>query len=285
MSDSKALWGGKGIIMKKFPIAVVAWAILCVVLIIFTYRYIASSARSLAPAYIGGTAACACGVFSFACLIRFAENSVRVKSGKEPIGSKIDVPAALKSCGFATVVEAQAGNMEIAADFENKLWSCIILPAKMPFEPKIYHFDEIARFDYFEDGTTVTQGGLGAAAAGGVLFGSVGAIVGSNIGEKTSVQQVARMELRITLTTAPDAIMVFNLNTTGAPLRVGELLYNDVKSKVNAVLSLLERMTARQPENAKPSAADEIAKYKSLLDSGAITEQEYAAKKQQLLNL
>lgn len=34
-----------------------------------------------------------------------------------------------------------------------------------------------------------------------------------------------------------------------------------------------------------PSAADEIAKYKALLDSGAITEEEFEAKKKQLLGL
>ena len=39
-------------------------------------------------------------------------------------------------------------------------------------------------------------------------------------------------------------------------------------------------------ENSKPAdAADEILKYKKLLDAGAITQEEYEAKKKQLLNL
>ena len=37
--------------------------------------------------------------------------------------------------------------------------------------------------------------------------------------------------------------------------------------------------------SSAPSAADEILKYKGLLDCGAITEAEYEAKKKQLLNI
>lgn len=45
---------------------------------------------------------------------------------------------------------------------------------------------------------------------------------------------------------------------------------------------LLEKMS--EPSTST-SVADEIAKYKSLLDSGAITSEEFEAKKKQLLNL
>lgn len=40
-----------------------------------------------------------------------------------------------------------------------------------------------------------------------------------------------------------------------------------------------------QTATSTSSAADEIAKYKSLLDAGAITQEEYDAKKKELLNL
>ncbi len=39
------------------------------------------------------------------------------------------------------------------------------------------------------------------------------------------------------------------------------------------------------PSASAPSAADEIAKYKSLFDSGTITEEEFSEKKKQLLGL
>ena len=39
------------------------------------------------------------------------------------------------------------------------------------------------------------------------------------------------------------------------------------------------------PSSSNSSVADEIMKYKQLLDAGAITQEEYDAKKKQLLNL
>lgn len=42
---------------------------------------------------------------------------------------------------------------------------------------------------------------------------------------------------------------------------------------------------AAEVSSPEISAADEIAKFKTLLDNGAITEEEYAAKKKQLLGL
>lgn len=47
----------------------------------------------------------------------------------------------------------------------------------------------------------------------------------------------------------------------------------------------IKERIAQLPSNTGPSAADEIMKYKKLLDCGAITEAEYEAKKKQLLNL
>ena len=49
---------------------------------------------------------------------------------------------------------------------------------------------------------------------------------------------------------------------------------------VIVALILTDRNAAEAPAS---SAADEIAKYKQLLDSGAITEQEFEAKKAELL--
>ena len=63
-------------------------------------------------------------------------------------------------------------------------------------------------------------------------------------------------------------------------------------SKIHHELSIL--VSARQKENSTAnvtnqtkteSVADEIKKYKDLLDSGAITEEEYNTKKKELLGL
>ena len=48
---------------------------------------------------------------------------------------------------------------------------------------------------------------------------------------------------------------------------------------------LAQREAVNPPNYTSTSPADEIAKYKELLDSGAITQEEFDAKKKQLLGL
>ena len=58
-----------------------------------------------------------------------------------------------------------------------------------------------------------------------------------------------------------------------------EEFYNYIMKKIN------ESNSNQGSSNSNNSAADEIKKYKELLDMGAITEEEYEAKKKELLNI
>lgn len=70
----------------------------------------------------------------------------------------------------------------------------------------------------------------------------------------------------------------------GAPLMNYQLFIEDAiqSCEVTPCNNTKSAATASQPS---PSTADEIAKYKKLLDAGAITQAEYDAKKKQLLGL
>ncbi len=65
--------------------------------------------------------------------------------------------------------------------------------------------------------------------------------------------------------------------------------YKAACKNAQEVLSMLNVITNQQAENNDRgdtiSSADEIKKYKELLDSGTITKEEYEAKKKQLLEL
>lgn len=63
--------------------------------------------------------------------------------------------------------------------------------------------------------------------------------------------------------------------------KTAEGLLSEAKIAINA----LEDKAKTILEPSSKSAADEIMKYKQLLDAGAITQEEYEAKKKQLLNL
>ncbi len=68
------------------------------------------------------------------------------------------------------------------------------------------------------------------------------------------------------------------------------LTYSACKLDAETIIAKLNQVISRNDivstqSTVVPSVADEIAKYKSLLDAGAITQDEYDAKKKELLNL
>lgn len=74
-----------------------------------------------------------------------------------------------------------------------------------------------------------------------------------------------------------------------APVKKGTITYNSARSTFEAYTKLLDSIQAQsvstQPLQTELSPADELKKYKELLDMGAITQSEFDMKKVQLLNL
>ena len=68
----------------------------------------------------------------------------------------------------------------------------------------------------------------------------------------------------------------------GVNKECGKIIYKSIQSVLNKVRG---GVTKNITQSSEVSAADEILKYKQLLDSGAITQEEYDAKKKQLLGL
>lgn len=140
----------------------------------------------------------------------------------------------------------------------------------------IYSFDEVAGYesDAPDDLTvTETKGGIGRAVIGAAVAGPVGAIVGAATA-KTETRKGSRSKENVSIRfTLP--LGETSLQTTVYP---------------GGMTAFLKRCKVRQekPQVAAPAAssvADELLKFKQLLDMGAITEAEYNAKKVQLLGL
>lgn len=139
----------------------------------------------------------------------------------------------------------------------------------------IYSFDEVAGYesDAPDDLTvTETKGGIGRAVIGAAVAGPVGAIVGAATAktETRKGRSKENVSIRFTL-----PIGESNLPTTVYPGGMTAFLKS---CKVS-------REKPRATDQVTPSAADELLKFKQLLDMGAITEEEYNAKKAQLLGL
>ena len=140
----------------------------------------------------------------------------------------------------------------------------------------IYSFDEVAGYesDAPDDLTvTETKGGIGRAVIGAAVAGPVGAIVGSATA-KTETRKGSRSKENVSIR------FVLSLGESSLPTTVYP---GGMTSFLKSYKVSQEKPQAAAP--AAPSAADELLKFKQLLDMGAITEAEYNAKKAQLLGL
>lgn len=155
----------------------------------------------------------------------------------------------------------------------------------------VFKYDEIVNFEVIEDGTTVTKGGLGKALIGGAVFGLPGAIVGAS--SKKTKQVCTKLEVLVTLTNPDTPIRYIRLLEN--EYKKSSLTYMDASRNVQKIISKFQ-IIVNQLEQEKSiksmnvatqgfSAADEIKKYKELLDIGAITQEEFNKKKKELLGL
>lgn len=170
----------------------------------------------------------------------------------------------------------------------NKLW-CLpkisFWTSKFKKEKTLfYSYSDIVSFELQADGkviTSSTSGGLGSAVVGGILFGGVGAIVGSNTGKKRTNSTIYNTyTINITLNSMQNPNITFDVPT---------------QKIANEIISALQLMYNSQIKDAETntkkididnnSVADEIKKFKELLDMGAITETEFDIKKKQLLGI
>lgn len=139
----------------------------------------------------------------------------------------------------------------------------------------IYSFDEVAGYesDAPDDLTvTETKGGIGRAVIGAAVAGPVGAIVGAATARTETHKGRSKENVSIRF--------VLSLGESSLPTTVYP----------GGMTAFLKRCKVSQekPQAATPvasSVADELLKFKPLLDMGAITEAEYNAKKAQLLGL
>lgn len=138
----------------------------------------------------------------------------------------------------------------------------------------IYSFDEVAGYESDADDVMVTQsvGGIGRAVVGAAVAGPVGAIVGASTAksETRKGRSKENVSIRFALPLGEQVLPVQKY-----PGGITEFLRECTSGKEKAA----------QPTTAAGSVADELLKFKQLLDLGAITEDEYAAKKSQLLGM
>lgn len=139
----------------------------------------------------------------------------------------------------------------------------------------IYSFDEVAEYesDVPDDlMVTETKGGIGRSVIGAAVAGPVGAIVGAATAKTETRKGRSKENVSIRF--------VLSLGESSMPTTVYP---GGMTAFLKSCKDSQEKPQATAP--AASSTADELLKFKRLLDMGAITEAEYNAKKAQLLGL
>lgn len=154
----------------------------------------------------------------------------------------------------------------------------------------LYYYSQLQSFELLENGESITKGGLGGAAVGAVLLGPVGAIVGGITGGKKNKGVCNSLQIKITLRDSLRQTIYIPFITVST--KMNGIIYKnayqtaqDTLSALQLAVDILEQNQTKTQNSTIISGADEILKYKQLLDDGIITEEEFQVKKKQILGL
>jgi len=176
-------------------------------------------------------------------------------------------------------------------DDNNKKWLILSSILGKRNKSTVYDYSDIVDFELLEDGESISSGGLGRALVGGALFGGAGAIVGGVTGKKKTKGICSSLKLKITLNNIYNPVVYVNFIETD--MKKSGVLYKNAYKLAHECLSVLELICNQQQTSVEStshqgqsiSAADEILKYKQLLDIGVLTQEEFEEKKKELLKI
>jgi hypothetical protein len=207
----------------------------------------------------------------------------------------IMTPIAVSESGHIGIYQA-AGRMQVRGGMFPK-------SEDIPEKLTVIHISEVTDFDLVVD----NKSGIGGAVLGGLLFDGAGAVVGHSISSGTAKS----IDLQIKTTNFNNPQIVVPLFRSGhhenstfvallGPIgSIGKSLVKTAtgtgqqrKQEIQELMSQLDNLyqahQATQLQGVvvqQTSDADELAKFKKLLDDGIISNDEFNAKKKQLLNI
>ena len=181
-------------------------------------------------------------------------------------------------------------------DDKNRKW-CVTSGMFNKTNGRIHYFDDVINVELLEDGETIIKGGAGGAIAGGLLFGGVGAIVGASTGKKKATGKCSSLRVKITVRSRVSPVEYIDLIKGNGSVSKKSSIYKNAIQTAQEILSIFQVMIHQSQVNKQESKQnpqvvlqqvnipDEIRKYKELMDDGIITQEEFDAKKKQLLGL
>lgn len=155
--------------------------------------------------------------------------------------------------------------------------------SKMRIEQLVFKYPEVLGYTpVFVGGKIKKHHGITRAIVGTVIAGPVGALVGAGTGGK-EFESVKRLGFTLNLTENRFVdIILLNSET-----KLDSILGKAASDNYNRLIGKFDQIIAANNKDysstATLSTADELRKYKELLDDGIITPEEFEKKKQELL--
>jgi len=147
----------------------------------------------------------------------------------------------------------------------------------------VYNYDELISYTpMFEGGKIKKHHGITRAIVGGVLAGPVGAVVGAGTGGKefATIKRLGFI-LHLTDNRSQNYMLMISESKSDSFLTKSAMEdYNNIAAKLDQIIS-----SNTQESTSNGSNADELRKFKGLLDDGIISQAEFDEKKKELLGL
>lgn len=149
--------------------------------------------------------------------------------------------------------------------------------ATLKLKPLLFDCNNLLSIQIEDNGRmiTTTKGSMGGAIVGGLIAGPVGAIAGQHAGTSYTAKEHGEKLALLHVQNEFGAQEIKIYQSRPAAIAAFQKSVMDIINPLEETTKLL----------SISSPADEIKKYKELLDMGAITQDEYDAKKKQLLDL
>lgn len=201
-------------------------------------------------------------------------------------GKKTDEACAarVKESGFTISKELNIWWPHIYVDDGTQKWA-IVRDKKSA--PVFYSFSDVNDYEIRENGNSIAQGRAGSAVAGGLLFGVAGAVIGASRSKKVE-STCSSMQFIIHVNDISSPTILINLLSVETP-KSSQTYQWRVKSAQEFAgtfdYMMKKASESKEPAAKSPDASDEIKKLADLHAQGILTDEEFSAKKKQLLGI
>ncbi|MGX7200032.1 SHOCT domain-containing protein [Enterococcus nangangensis] len=153
-------------------------------------------------------------------------------------------------------------------------------------------YEELHSYELIENNEVKTKSGLGKAIIGGVIAGPAGMITGAVIGKgQQGPALTTSLVVKVTLNSGTYYPLAFVSKVIKSDSMAARAAWSNIIRLTDKMDTIIPNAVPNQTieQSAPPvqvlSSADELRKFKALLDDGIITQDEFDAKKKELLGM